>query len=50
MCYQWGMGVGHVYAHATQAGSEEIPDTAGVQALDDFEELQAVEQVSVCLT
>jgi hypothetical protein len=46
MRYQWGMGVGHVYAHATQAGSEEIPDAAGVQALDDFEELEG--DVSGC--
>lgn len=38
MRYQWGMGVGHTYAHATRAGSQEDPDTAGVQDLHDFEE------------
>lgn len=38
MRYKWGMGVGHAYAHATQASSEEDPDAAQVQDLDDFEE------------
>jgi hypothetical protein len=38
MRYQWGMGVGHTYANATQASSEEDPDAAQVQDLDDLEE------------